>query len=338
MLLPSSRGPITAQLIDALRADDADALPSAPTHVIDPLTDEDLQLALWICFELHYRGFDDCDADWEWQPELIRFRTDCEAIMLEHVRANVVVPTGDADVAARLRAIVNADDSPSLSSYAQRTATLEQIREFAVHRSIYHLKEADPHTWGIPRLSGRAKAALVEIQADEYAHGDQPMMHSELFRRTLRGLGLDDGYGHYLDVVPAATLAVNNLMSIFGLRRSLRGALVGHLAAYEMSSSTPSRRYSLGLRRLGLDEDTRRFYDEHVTADALHEQVAAHDMCGGLVEAEPDQLDNVLFGAAAALYVDGVFGTYMFEAWTAGRSTLRGAVEPTHEAELLPAS
>ena len=98
---------------------------------------------------------------------------------------------------------------------------------------------------------------------------------------------MDTGYGAHLDVVPAVTLATNNLMSLFGLHRRLRGALLGHLAAFEMTSSLPNRRYGNGLRRLGLDEVATRFYDEHVEADAVHEQIAAHDLCGGLVRAEP---------------------------------------------------
>jgi Iron-containing redox enzyme len=49
--------------------------------------------------------------------------------------------------------------------------TLAQLREFAIHRSAYQLKEADPHTWAIPRLTGAVKAAMVEIQADEYGDG-----------------------------------------------------------------------------------------------------------------------------------------------------------------------
>ena len=76
-------------------------------------------------------------------------------------------------------------------------------------------------------------------------------------------------------------------MSLFGLHRRLRGALLGHLAAFEMTSSLPNRRYGNGLRRLGFDEVATRFYDEHVEADAVHEQIAAHDMCGGLVRVEP---------------------------------------------------
>ena len=62
-----------------------------------------------------------------------------------------------------------------------------QARELLnVLRSIYTLREADPHSWAIPRLTGRAKTALVEIQNDEYGNGDGSQMHAELFRRTAR--------------------------------------------------------------------------------------------------------------------------------------------------------
>ena len=43
--------------------------------------------------------------------------------------------------------------------------------EYFVHRSIYHLKEGDPHAWLIPRLTGQAKAAFVAIEFDEYGAG-----------------------------------------------------------------------------------------------------------------------------------------------------------------------
>ncbi|WP_375493737.1 iron-containing redox enzyme family protein, partial [uncultured Jatrophihabitans sp.] len=91
----------------------------------------------------------------------------------------------------------------------------------------------------------------------------------------------------------------------------------------EMTSSEPCRRYGKALRRLGADDATCRFFDEHVTADALHEQLAAHDLCGGLAEAEPELADQIAFGAAACLYVDGRFAEHVFDSWDAGRSSLR---------------
>jgi hypothetical protein len=204
-----------------------------------------------------------------------------------------------------------------------KQGTLEQWREYLTLRSVYHLKEGDPHTFAIPRLSGRPKAAMVEIQADEYGGGSPGRMHSELFAGMMRDLGLDDTYGALWDDAPAAAFASVNTMSLFGLHRRWRGAALGHLAAVEMTSSEPSRRYSAGLRRLGFDERTTVFYDEHVEADAVHEQIASVDMCGSFVSEHPDLAADVLFGAACSLAMDGVAAHHLLGAWESGHSALR---------------
>jgi hypothetical protein len=326
MRLPAPRGPVTAMLFEELTADPHDL----PVRFRSPFTghgsalhDEDLQLALFVCYELHYQGFDDVDDGWEWNPSLLGLRRTAEERFERDLRALVPPPAPDTDVARALARIVAADDGPPLAKFLQRQATPEQFREFVTHRSIYHLKEADPHTWAIPRVSGRSKAALVEIQADEYGGGRPELMHAELFRQTMRGLDLDDGYGAYLDAVPAITLAVNNLMSFLGLHRRRVGALLGHLAAFEMTSSLPNRRYSSGLARLGADRLTRRFYDEHVQADAVHEQVAAHDMCGGLVAQRPELAVDVLSGAQYCLTLDRLFAEHLLSHWRRSVTSLR---------------
>jgi hypothetical protein len=323
MLLPQPRGDLTFALVDALRRDAPDQLPAPPVASPDPLASEDLQLALWICYELHYRGFDDVGADWEWQPDLIAFRNTAEDVLLDALRERVPVPVSADPVPARLRALVDADDGPSLSRYMQKQATRPQFLEFAVHRSIYQLKEADPHSWAIPRLPAAAKAALVEIQADEYGAGRPERMHSELYRGLLRSLDLDDSYGAYVDDVPGITLCLSNVMSMFGLRRTLRGALVGHLAAYEMTSSAPCRRYAQGMRRVCGDDAASEFFDVHITADALHEQLAAHDLCGGLADADPELTEDIMFGAATCLFVDGLFAEHVLGRWAQERDSLR---------------
>ncbi|MBV9594547.1 MAG: iron-containing redox enzyme family protein [Actinobacteria bacterium] len=330
MTLPAPRGPISAAIIAALGHDDPSRLPAPdalpPTDGgRDPLGDDDLQLSLWLCYELHYRGLPEVADHWEWQPELIGVRRELEERLLATLRRQINVPPHSAPVPARLWSLVDNDRGPQLSRYLQREANLEQYREFAIHRSIYQLKEADPHTWAIPRLFGRAKAALVEIQVDEYGDGRADRMHSELYRGLLRGLDLDDGYAAYIDAVPGISMAISNVISLFGLRRELRGALVGHLAAYEMTSSAPCRRYGKGLRRLGFADDVCAFYDVHVTADALHEQLAAHDLCGALAEDEPALSEQIMFGAATSLHVDNRFAEYVLACWSSNRSSLREA-------------
>lgn len=335
MSLPQPRGPLTSELLAALSGQGTEALPAAVPAFADPITDDDLQLALWICYELHYQGFDGVSDTWEWEPDVIRLRRELEAIVLAQLRESADVDPSADRVAHRLRVIVESDDGPQLSRYLQSRATRDQFTEFAKHRSIYQLKEADPHTWAIPRLRGRAKAALVDIQFNEYGDGDVERMHSELYRTMLRELDLSDDYGAYVDAVPGVTLALSNVMSMFGLRRDLRGALVGHLAAYEMTSSGPCQRYGKALRRLGGSERACAFYDVHVTADALHEQLAAHDLCGSLASAEPHLTEDIVFGAAACLYVDRRFAEHVIGSWDAGRTSLRCVDASTEAADSL---
>jgi hypothetical protein len=318
--LPAPRGAVTELLLDAL------ARPVAP-FAGDPAPDddEDLQLALYLCYELHYRGLPGVDERWEWEPALLALRAGLERRFEDELRRAVPVPPTPADGAMdlALRAIADADEAPSLSRHLERHGTREQFLEFVVHRSAYQLKEADPHSWALPRLDGGPKAALVEIQADEYGGGRADRIHAALFARAMDALGLDSRYGAYLDRVPAVTLATVNLMSMFGLHRRLRGAIVGHLALFEMTSSVPNRRYANGLRRLGYGADATAFYDEHVVADAVHENVAAVDLAGGLARREPALAPDILWGAAALVELDARFARHLLGAWEAGRSSLR---------------
>ena len=297
----------------------------------DVLHDDDVQVSLTMLYELHYTGLDGVDDDWEWDPALIGVRGILEDAFERRLRALVPCdPPGETSrpMAQRLSAVIDADDGPPMSKFLERTATVHQWREFLVHRGTYQLKEADPHAFGIPRIGGRAKVALAEIEADEYGSGRPERMHAALFAQTMRELGLDGTIGSTVDLVPAITLAHSNAMSLFGLHRRLRGAIVGHLAAFEMTSSVPNRRYANGLRRLGFGEAAWDYFDEHVEADAVHEQIAAHDMAGGLVEAEPQLAGDVLFGARTALALDALASTHMLRCWEEGRTSLLQPLPP----------
>jgi hypothetical protein len=329
---PEPRGPLSSELLKRLTAPvtplpDLRELAEQAAATADCLRDEDFQLSLTVLYELHYRGWPRIDDGWEWHPDLVAAARSLETafeVALRRLTADRLPERVLPDtVPGMLATLIDTDDSPSLSTYLARRATADQYAEFLAHRSIYHLKEADPHSWAIPRLSGPPKSALVEIQSDEYGGGRPEWMHAALFAASMRGLGLTDAYGHYVDAVPALTLAWANTMTFFGLHRRLRGAVAGHLAALEMTSSLPNKRYGDGLRRLGFGAEVTLFFDEHVEADAVHEQIACHDLAGQLAAAEPGLAADILFGAAAALATDGLVGGHLIESWEAGRSSLR---------------
>jgi len=328
MQLPPPRGPLSAWLSGLLTGAGGAQRTVEFVGSGQPFADEDLQLALWIAYELQYRGFDDVDPDAQWDPGIIAARTQWERPWINWLEANCRVRPTDEPVAEQLRAMIDADDGPRLAPYLRRHATREQFREFVLNRSVYQLKEADPHSFGIPHLDGAAKAALVEIEADEYGGGRPERMHSELFRTTMRWLGLDDSYGRYVSEVPAVTLAVSNVMSLFAVHRRWIGALIGHLAALEMTSTLPNRQYAAGAARLGATKDQARYFTEHVEADAVHEQIAAHDLCGSYVQQHPDAISDVLFGARCSLVIDNLFAEHLLTRWKASTRYLR----PPHAA------
>jgi hypothetical protein len=323
--LPEPRGPISEWLLDRL-VRPVHELSSMPTAFDDPVTGDDSALALYLCYELHYLGLPGVDEDWEWEPSLLRERQRLERRLEDRlVELAGPVPLGlsPAAAAAALRELASDDGAPSLSARVASRGTLAELRELAVHRSCYQLKEADPHTWGIPRLRGRAKAALVDIQMGEYGYGRPADVHATLFAECMRALGLDDRYGAYLDVVPGVTLSTCNLISLYGLHRRWRGALLGHLALFEMCSVGPMGRYAQALRRLGFGPDATRFYDEHVLADERHQVVALDEMVAALLADERELGGEVVHGARALAAVEAAFARHVIDRWDAGTTSLR---------------
>jgi hypothetical protein len=321
-ILPLPRGPITQGLFVALRLPPTPSImPTIPTD--SAVLSDDLQLALYCCYELHYQGLPGVDEHWEWEPSLLHMRRELERAFEKELRAALPdYETRTANAVPETLWDLSRQEGFSLSAWLHEHGTRFHAQEFAIHRSAYQLKEADPHTWGIPRLRGRSKAAMVSIQTDEYGNGDVAKMHSSLFAQSMVALGLDPTYGAYLNQLPAVTLATTNLISMFGLHRRLRGALVGHLASFEMNSVGPMSRYSSWLESLGVPASGRQFYDVHVEADEVHQHIAADELVGGLLEDEPDQAAEVIFGARAVGLVESAFADHVVSAWKDNRSSL----------------
>jgi hypothetical protein len=322
---PEARGRLSAFLLDHLTRPPHD-LGRWPEPEDHPIEGEDAPLALYLCYELHYRGLPGVDPRWEWDPGLLAFRASLEQRYEEALTEAVGPsrPIAATEVASALYSIVNSPSAGvSVSRYLAEEGTLESFREHCIHRSAYQLKEADPHSWLIPRLTGRPKAALIEIQADEYGGGRADQMHASLFAITMRELGLDPSYHAYLDQIPGVSLSTVNLMSLFGLHRRLRGALAGHLAVFEMTSVEPMTRFSAALQRHGFGQAARHFFTVHIVADAYHESLAARELAEGLAVEEPDCAGDIIYGARAIQHVEGLSGACQVESWVQGVCSLR---------------
>ncbi|MFF2324799.1 MULTISPECIES: iron-containing redox enzyme family protein [unclassified Streptomyces] len=312
-VLPRHRGPLSAATCGSLRG--RCTLPDTTVASrADPYGD-DLQLALYTCYELHYRGFDGVDPGWEWDPSLLAIRAVLEERFLTALRRDTDVQQPLDDLLAGL--LIEPVDGGGAPEFLEERGTLEHLRAYAKQRSLYHLKEADPHAWVLPRLSGRAKAGMAAVAFDEFGGGRADRVHARLFADLMSDLGLETEYGHYLDTGRAEMLALVNAMSLFGLHRHLRGALVGHFAAVEITSSPASRRLVRAMERTGAGPSAERFYSEHVEADAVHEQIVRRDVIGGLLDEEPELEPDIAFGIIATSHLEDRLGTRLLAAWGA---------------------
>lgn len=321
--LPRPRGDLSGALIEVLGSEPGSPVPPAPPGGGDAVVDDDIQLALYLCYELHYRGVEGAHPGWEWDAGLLSLRRSLEERFEQALREVTAPDRWPGDAVGELRRLASTEDGPSLSEFVESKATLEQFRELCIHRSGWQLKEADPHSWAIMRITGAPKAALVGLQYDEYGAGEPRDVHSVLYADSMRLIGLDDTYGAYLDRMPAITLATVNLVSMLGLHRRLLAALVGHLTLFETTSVGPMSRYSRALARLGFDEQARRFFDVHVAADTRHGEIALEKVAGGLLEADPNAGREILFGAWALNDVEARFTEHVLGSWESGRSSLR---------------
>lgn len=282
----------------------------------------DVQLSLYVCYELHYRGFAGVDPEWEWSPALLHLRARLEEAFLTAVHRDL----GEIDCSAteeirRLSAAPGDVSRPA--EYLRDEGTWQQMREYFAHRSVYHLKEGDPHAWAIPRLSGQAKASLVAAEFHGCGAGRGDQVRQRRYADLMDAADLDSSYLAYIDRVPAAALAVVNLMSLFGLHRSHRGAAIGYFAAIEITSSRRSRLLLDALDRLDAPGPCREFYREHLQADAVHEQAVRSDVVGELLSAEPHLGDDVVFGMRAFELLEERLGGHLLRSWRSGDPSLR---------------
>ena len=85
----------------------------------------------------------------------------------------------------------------------------------------------------------------------------------------------------------------------------------------EVQAAVGAEENVLDQRRLGLPEEMAAYYDEHVEADAVHEQLAVRSICGSLLAAEPALVEDVFLGAFSCLDLEDRVAHRVLGEWAA---------------------
>lgn len=314
--LPQPVGPVSGHASALLDARTNASSPRIPLR--DDPFDHDLQLGLYMLNELHFGGWGGVSDTFEWQGGVAAFRSALSAEFERRLRCALPAVSADPrEEAHRLLAL----GGPSVSGHLRDNGTIEQVRESMIMRTPYQSKEADPHTFALPRFSGTTKRVFTEIQSGEYGVGHR-CSHAELFADAMEGLGLDATPNAHVNSCTGVGLATSNLVTLGAMQRRLRGIVLGQLSLFEMDSVVPNRAMVECCDRLGLDASVRPFFHIHVMADTEHEQMVEQAFLTDYPVLESDQVDNLLLGLRAQSMIDHAIAAEIVPAWESGRSAL----------------
>ena len=329
-LLPVPVGPISAHIVASLRAGTG---PTVDVIVGDDPLEHDLQLGLYVLNELHYRGWTNVSDDLEWDNDVVSTRLGLSDEFERRLRATLGDGHGIEPLAEATRLLEI--DGLSVSAHLRDRGTVDQVRESMILRSPYQSKEADPHTFALPRFTGSTKRVFTEIQSGEYGVGHR-RSHAELFADALDGLGLDPTPNAHIDQCTGPGLAVSNLVTLGAMHRRLRGVVLGQLALFEMDSVIPNQAMVECVDRLDLDSAVRPFFHIHVLADTEHQDMVRAAFLSDYPRFESDQVGNVVLGMRAQSLIDHTIAEHCVPRWRNGETALHataddsGVVVPIH--------
>src|ERR1017187_10874708 len=184
-------------VVSALRRQPGTLDATPPLSHLDVLSDDDFQLSLYLCYEMNYRGL--ANAEWEWDPGLLNFRTKLERVFVERLRDEIGHATAKfpAEVIAALDELIADCTSSTLTTYLSESGTIDQFREFCVHRSAHQQRTPEPGARTITARAEEDLAARVMIQFDEGGSSDAGRIRANFLAATMIALGLDASYGSY---------------------------------------------------------------------------------------------------------------------------------------------
>ncbi len=202
-------------------------------------------------------------------------------------------------VEALLPTIRSAPPSAFLA-YLDASAFREHhYRNFLIQSSADLLAEASASALGIIGEFGAPQSALFRILIDEFGYGEHSKKHSQLFRKTLSGFGLDTEYNAYWPLWDTPALNIHNTIHcIFQSPRHFFkqvGFLLFAETAYQHSTGEHFRH--LKKHHPGVDGT---YFGEHAHIDIHHTRMVIDEVVIPLVEKfGPQAGQEIVLGAQA---------------------------------------
>lgn len=243
-------------------------------------------------------------ADWQEALEHDLTMARLEGGFVEEMRVEVSAraaeaPTDPAGFVAWFEALKEngPGQNDALFPWLADEATRDQLRWFFEQEAAGEAGFDDLVAMTQVKLPDQAKLELARNYWDEMGRGQIKGMHGRLL----------DALVETLEVSPAIertaweSLALANLMTALATSRRYAWHSVGALGVIELTAPGRSALVAKGLRRVGLSERDRRYFDLHAVLDVKHSEDWNREALIPLVSEDPARATAMAEGALMRL-------------------------------------
>ena len=184
-----------------------------------------------------------------------------------------------------------------LFDWIEHEATLEQLKWYLTQEAAGEAGFDDLVALTQLRIPDRAKLELARNYWDEMGRGNPKGMHGPMLHYVVEALELRPT----IETTAWESLALANAMTAMATNRRYAWHSVGALGVIEMTAPARSAAVAKGMRRLGLEARTRRYFDLHAVLDVKHSEEWNKEAIVPLVTGDPRRATAIAEGALMRL-------------------------------------
>lgn len=259
------------------------------------------------------------NADWHVRLERDMKMLRLERAFLEELRAEIAdaasrAPTDPDGFIAWFENLkqVGPGQGDALFPWLAAEASRDQLRWFFEQEAAGEAGFDDLVAYTQVKLPVSAKLELARNYWDEMGRGNRNGMHGPMLDALVETMAVSP----VIEKTVWESLALANAMTAMATSRDLAWHSIGALGVIELTAPGRSAMVAKGLRRVGLSDKERRYFDLHAVLDVKHSADWNREALRPLIEEDSRRATAIAEGALIRLSCGArCFGRYREKLW-----------------------
>lgn len=181
------------------------------------------------------------------------------------------------------------------------------IKTLLIQHSLDFLVEASHMTKIIAGDFGKIQSEIFKVLIDEFGYGVHNTKHSQLFKETLKSIGLETDSHKYWQFYQTSTLLLNNLFHYITSNKQHFFKYLGALCLAEQMFGPYCQKVAECLTTVFHDKVNKHYYLEHKHIDKYHADTMFNNVILKVIDLYGEQIiREIVTGMEWVIYVQGL--------------------------------